>query len=120
MGKRQLVALLILSSWCLVMVERLFLAVSGGCLQFVIVIFPDHTHLLFSSLVFFFICGQNTFIFITGFLFYGQNHIFFLLVFISGQNNIFFTTGFIYFWSKPLLLFGFFTSGRNNIFFIAV
>ena len=43
----KLVALLNLSSWCLVMVERLFLAVSGGCLQFVIVVFPDHTHLLF-------------------------------------------------------------------------
>ena len=26
--------------------ERLFLAVPGGCLQFVIVVFPDHTHLL--------------------------------------------------------------------------
>ena len=26
------------------MVERLFLAVPGGCLQFVIVAFPDHTH----------------------------------------------------------------------------
>ena len=26
---------------------RLFLAVLGGCLQFVIVVFPDHTHLLF-------------------------------------------------------------------------
>ena len=39
--------LLNLSSWCLVMVERLFLAVPGGCLQFVIVVFPDHTHLLF-------------------------------------------------------------------------
>ena len=47
MGKRELVALLNLSSWCLVMVERLFLAVSRGCLQFVIVVFPDHTHLLF-------------------------------------------------------------------------
>ena len=35
------------SSWCLVMVERLFLAVPRGCLQFVIVVFPDHTHLLF-------------------------------------------------------------------------
>ena len=32
---------------CLVMVERLFLAVPLGCLQFVIVVFPDHTHLLF-------------------------------------------------------------------------
>ena len=29
------------------MVERLFLAVPQGCLQFVIVVFPDHTHLLF-------------------------------------------------------------------------
>ena len=47
MGKRELVALLNLSSWCLVMVERLFLAVPWGCLQFVIVVFPDHTHLLF-------------------------------------------------------------------------
>ena len=43
-----LVALLNLSSWCLVMVERLFLAVPRVCLQFVIVVFPDHTHLLFS------------------------------------------------------------------------
>ena len=48
MGKRELVALLNLSSWCLVMVERLFLAVPWGCLQFVIVVFPDHTHLLFT------------------------------------------------------------------------
>ena len=29
------------------MVERLFLAVPMGCLQFVIVVFSDHTHLLF-------------------------------------------------------------------------
>ena len=49
MGKRELIALLNLSSWCLVMVERLFLAVPWGCLQFVIVVFPDHTHLLFST-----------------------------------------------------------------------
>ena len=47
MGKRELVALLNLSSWCLVMVERLFLAVPRGCLRFMIVVFPDHTHLLF-------------------------------------------------------------------------
>ena len=47
MGKRELVALLNLSSWCLAMVERLFLAVPRGCLRFVIVVFPDHTHLLF-------------------------------------------------------------------------
>ena len=50
MGKRELIALLNLSSWCLVMVERLFLAVPQGCLQFVIVVFPDHTHLLFIML----------------------------------------------------------------------
>ena len=51
MGKRELIALLNLSSWCLVMVERLFLAMPRGCLQFVIVVFPDHTHLLFLQLV---------------------------------------------------------------------
>ena len=32
------------------MVERLFLAVPGGCLRFVIVVFPDRTHLLFLHL----------------------------------------------------------------------
>ena len=47
MGKRELIALLNLSSWCLVMVEWLLLTVPWGCLQFVIVVFPDHTHLLF-------------------------------------------------------------------------
>ena len=47
MGRRELVALLNLSPWCLVMVERLFLAVPQGCLRFVIVVFPDHTNLLF-------------------------------------------------------------------------
>ena len=47
MGERELIALLNLSSWCLMMVERLFLAVPWGCPQFVIVVFLDHTHLLF-------------------------------------------------------------------------
>ena len=47
MGKRELVALLSLSSWCLVIVVWLFLAVPWVCLRFVIVVFPDHTHLLF-------------------------------------------------------------------------
>ena len=51
MGKRELIALLNVSSWCLVMVERLFLPVPRGCLQFVIVVFPDHTHLLFLYLI---------------------------------------------------------------------
>ena len=47
MGKTELVALLSLSSWCLMMVVWLFLAVQWVCLLFVIVVFPDHTHLLF-------------------------------------------------------------------------
>ena len=51
MGKRELVALLNLSSWCPLMVERLFLAVPQGCLRFVIVVFPDHTHLLFLKML---------------------------------------------------------------------
>ena len=46
-GKRELVALLNLSSWCLVVVERLFLGVPRG-LQFVIVVFPDHTQYFLS------------------------------------------------------------------------
>ena len=47
MGKRELVALLNLSSWCLVMVEWLFLAVLWGCLRFVNVVFPDQTFYYF-------------------------------------------------------------------------
>ena len=43
MGKRELIALLNLSSWCLLMVEQLFLGVPRGWLRFVIVVFPDHT-----------------------------------------------------------------------------
>ena len=46
-GNRELVALRNLSSWCLVMVERLFFTVPRGCLWFVIVVFLEHTHLLF-------------------------------------------------------------------------
>ena len=49
MWKRELVAMLYLSSWCLVMVERLFLTVPRGCMRFVTVVFPDHTHLLFKK-----------------------------------------------------------------------
>ena len=51
MGKRELVAVLNLSSRCLVIVERLFFAVPGGCLWFVIVVFPDHAHLLFLLII---------------------------------------------------------------------
>ena len=51
MGKRELVALLSLSSWHLVIVVWLFLAVSWVSLQFVIVVFSDHTQLLFLMLL---------------------------------------------------------------------
>ena len=47
MRKRELVALLSLSSWCLVIDVWLFLGVPWVCLQFVILVFPDDTHLLF-------------------------------------------------------------------------
>ena len=48
-GKRELVALLSLSSWCLVSDVWLFLAVPWVSLQFVFVVLPDHTHLLFMN-----------------------------------------------------------------------
>ena len=47
MGKRKLVTLLNLSFCCFLMVVWLFLAVPWVCLLFVIVVFPDHTNLLF-------------------------------------------------------------------------
>ena len=68
MRKRELVALLNLSTWCLVMVERLFLAVPWGFLQFVIVVFPDHTHLLISRFPFF------SRMITTGHILIGDNH----------------------------------------------
>ena len=49
MEKRKLVALLSLSSWCLLIVVWLFLEAPWVFLQFVISVFPDHTHLLFLS-----------------------------------------------------------------------
>ena len=63
MGKRELVALFNLSSLCLMMVERLFLAVLWDCLRFVIVVFPDHTYLLFSTvtLELILLCGTTGF-----------------------------------------------------------
>ena len=36
-----------LSSWSLAIVECLFLAAPWVCLQLMIVVYPDHTHLLF-------------------------------------------------------------------------
>ena len=44
MVKREVIALLCFSSWCLVIMVWLFRAVPQVCLQFVIVVFPDHTH----------------------------------------------------------------------------
>ena len=41
MGKKELVALLSLSSWCLLIVEWLFLALPWVGLQFVIAVYPD-------------------------------------------------------------------------------
>ena len=51
MGKRELVDLLCLSSWWLMIVLWLFLAIPWVRLQFVIVVFPDHTHILFVSVL---------------------------------------------------------------------
>ena len=59
MGKRELVALLNLSSWCLVMVEWLFLLVPWGCLRFVIMVFADHTH--YFSLIHWWVKGKSWF-----------------------------------------------------------
>ena len=47
MGKRELIVLLSLSSWCLVIVVWLFLVVPWVFLQFRNLVFPNHTHLLF-------------------------------------------------------------------------
>ena len=47
MGKRELVALLGVSSWCLLVVVWLFLVKPWVLFRFVIVVFSDHTHLLF-------------------------------------------------------------------------
>ena len=50
--KRKMVALLLLSYRCIVTINVLwlFLTVPWVCLQCVIVVFPDHTHLLFMTL----------------------------------------------------------------------
>ena len=47
-GKRELVALLSLCSWCFMIVVWLFLAMPWVCLQFVIVLFPTHTHYFYN------------------------------------------------------------------------
>ena len=45
--ERELVALFSLSSWSQMIVVCLFFAMPWACLQFVIVVFPDQSHLLF-------------------------------------------------------------------------
>ena len=52
MRKRELVALLLLSFGCFVAVNVMWLFLTVPCfgLLFVIVLFPDHTHLLFASM----------------------------------------------------------------------
>ena len=92
MGKRKLIALLNLSSWCLVMVERLFLAVPWGCLQFVIVVFPDHTHLLFCFRSFFSKVAKNLLFFSSCWTIIAIDHKInpFSLVLVSCLNVFFF------------------------------
>ena len=50
-GKRELVALLSVSSWCLVIDVWPNLAVPWVLLQFVSVVFSDHTYLLFPKFI---------------------------------------------------------------------
>ena len=52
MGKRELVALICMSSLSLAIVVWLFFTMPQVCLQFVIVVFPEHTNLLFFFLYF--------------------------------------------------------------------
>ena len=47
MGKRERVALTCLYSWCLSLLVWLFILMPRLCLQFVFVVFPDRTHVLF-------------------------------------------------------------------------
>ena len=49
--EREMASLLCLSSLCLVIVVWLLLVVPQVCLQFVIVVFPGHTHLRFLGLL---------------------------------------------------------------------
>ena len=57
------------------MVKRLFLTVPRGCLRFVIVVFPDHTHLLFLGV------GEMGFMF-------GVLHVSLELPFVRENNSI--------------------------------
>ena len=59
MGKREPITLRCLSSLRLVIVVWLFLTIPRVCLQFVIVVFPDYTHLLILLLIKLY-CGYTT------------------------------------------------------------
>ena len=48
---RKLIALLLLACGCVVAISVLWLAVAWVGLQYVIVIFPDHTHLLLDAII---------------------------------------------------------------------
>ena len=51
-GKREQVALLGLSFWCLVIVKWLFLVMPWVCLQFLIMVVPDNAHYFNRSISF--------------------------------------------------------------------
>ena len=75
--KRKLVALLLLSCRCIVTINVLwlFLMVPWVGLQYVIVVFPDHTHFLFEN-------HFRSFLecpFYTGFTVYGNNEFTYIL-----------------------------------------
>ena len=57
LGRDRLIPSLDLSFWCLTIVVCLFLAMTWVCLQFVIMVFSDHTDLLF--LIFHLNCLQT-------------------------------------------------------------
>ena len=95
MGKRELVALLNLSFWCLVMVERLFLTMPWGYLRFVIVVFPDHTQLLFLILE-----PNNTVIKISNYNSAGQG----LSIWTMSKGQAHVRFGLIAYPQKPLII----------------
>ena len=81
--ERELVVLLSLSSWCLLIVVSLFLAEPRVCLQ--IVVFPDHTHLLFCV-----ICNSKfySFIFKVGIIIVEDLHLLFYLFFYRPRSAV--------------------------------
>ena len=70
--KGELVALLLLSFWCLVTVNvlYLFLMVTWVGLQFMTVVFPDHSHLRFKTL------SENSGNFVSTDLLFLQEHVY--------------------------------------------